>query len=311
MELKYSIDNITWVAHDVSLVKFEEYREIIQNNFDCEPYFIENRGYMFTLFKKIEVDDTTTEVDEDGEIILKDGFYRERQLHGQYINGKDIFRMEYNPNVISKELIYFIESGLTKELFPVRHMSRMDIALDVFGRDLTYLFLDRPRVKSCRIMGQTGALENTYYGMRKSNVFIRIYNKGTERRQKFLNGKAYEDFSDDIYPLARKHWWRIEMQVRTRGINECFTHFEEMLDQMRFLIDENLENKDIDTIMNVLAVRDNPWLLGRMTKQRRSKYRKLLKEEFSEDILKDKAKKLLHEETALFDYYFGLYPKID
>ncbi|RYS58131.1 MULTISPECIES: hypothetical protein, partial [unclassified Streptococcus] len=73
MELKYSIDNITWVAHDVSLVKFEEYREIIQNNFDCEPYFIENIGYMFTLFKKIEVDDTTTEVDEDGEIILKDG----------------------------------------------------------------------------------------------------------------------------------------------------------------------------------------------------------------------------------------------
>ena len=39
--------------------------------------------------------------------------------------------------------------------------------------------------------------------------------------------------------------------------------------------------------------------------------RKLLKENFSEDELKEKAKKLLHEETALFDYYFALYPMKD
>lgn len=311
MELRYSIDNITWVAHDVPLNKFAEYKNFIFNNFDYEPYTVEESNYMLTLFKKIKVEETTTEVDEDGEVILKEGFYRERQFHLQYISGKSIVRMEYNPNVISKVLVDFIEHGFSKELFPVRHMSRIDIALDVFGRDLTYLFLDRPRVKSTRICGINNSLENTYYGMRKSDLFIRIYNKAVERRQKFLQGKAYEDFPDDIYHLARKHWWRIEMQVRTRAINDCFSLFEEMLDQMRFLIDENLENKDIGVILKVLGLRERPWLLGRMPKATKSEYRKLLKENFSEDELKEKAKKLLHEETAMFDYYFALYPMKD
>lgn len=311
MKLKYSIDNITWVAHDVPLNKFDEYKWFISNNFDYEPYFVEESNYMMTLYKKIEVEDTITEVDEEDEVILKQGYFKERQFHLQYISGKSILRMEYNPNVISKSLVNFIEHGFTKELFPERHMSRIDIALDVFGRDLTYLFLDRPRVKSCRISGQTGALENTYYGMRKSNVFIRIYNKGTERRQKYLQGKAYEDFSEEIYPLARKHWWRVEMQVRTRAIDDCYELFEEMLDQMRFLIDENLEQKNINTILKVLGLRDRPWLLGRMPKATRAEYKKLLKDEFGDDPLKDEAKKLLHEETAMFDYYFGLYPKMD
>ena len=99
MELRYSIDNITWVAHDVPLNKFAEYKDFIFNNFDYEPYYVEESNYMLTLFKKIKVEETTTEVDEDGEVILKEGFYRERQFHLQYISGKSIVRMEYNPNV--------------------------------------------------------------------------------------------------------------------------------------------------------------------------------------------------------------------
>ncbi len=37
-----------------------------------------------------------------------------------------------------------------------------------------------------------------------------------------------------------------------------------MLDQMRFLIDENLENKDIGVILEVSGLGKRPWL-GRMS----------------------------------------------
>ena len=70
-------------------------------------------------------------------------------------------------------------------MFPERSMSRLDVALDVFGKDLTFLRLARPRVKSSYIMGSDSVLESQYYGMRKSDVMIRIYNKGRERRQMF------------------------------------------------------------------------------------------------------------------------------
>ncbi|MFS9025587.1 hypothetical protein, partial [Streptococcus australis] len=241
MELRYSVDNVTWVAHDVSLVTFEEYKERLASNFELEPFELESKGTSsLTVYKKIKTDKTVEIEDEDGDMILHKKYYRERQIHLQYIHGKSIVRMEYNPNVISKEIAYFIEEGLTKEMFPERSMSRLDVALDVFGKDLTFLRLARPRVKSSYIMGSDSVLESQYYGMRKSDVMIRIYNKGRERRQMFAKGSAYEDFSDDLSALARKNWFRIEMQIRTKRIDDWKDLFLECIEQMYFLIDENL-----------------------------------------------------------------------
>lgn len=221
MEISFSVDNITWVAHDVSLVKFEEYKERLLSNFEMEPFEILSKGTSsVTVYKKIKTDKTVEIEDEYGDPLIHKGYFRERQVHLQYIYGKDICRMEYNPNVISSEVAYFIEEGLTKEMFPERSMSRMDIALDIFGRDMTYLRLARPRVKTNFTMGSDGVLESQYYGMRKSDVMVRIYNKGRQRRQLFSKGSIYEDFPDDLTALARKHWFRVEMQIRTKRIDD-------------------------------------------------------------------------------------------
>lgn len=312
MELRYSVDNVTWVAHDVSLVTFEEYKERLASNFELEPFELESKGTSsLTVYKKIKTDKTVEIEDEDGDMILHKKYYRERQIHLQYIHGKSIVRMEYNPNVISKEIAYFIEEGLTKEMFPERSMSRLDVALDVFGKDLTFLRLARPRVKSSYIMGSDSVLESQYYGMRKSDVMIRIYNKGRERRQMFAKGSAYEDFPDDLSALARKNWFRIEMQIRTKRIDDWKDLFLECIEQMYFLIDENLMEHDFQVISNVIALRYKPELWGLMTPRTKARYRKLFLEEFSDENFKEQTKKLLHEETAMFEYYFSLYPLRD
>lgn len=219
--------------------------------------------------------------------------------------------MEYNPNVISSEVAYFIEEGLTKEMFPERSMSRMDIALDIFGKDMTFLRLARPRVKTNFIMGSDGVLETQYYGMRKSDVMVRIYNKGRERRQLFAKGSLYEDFPEDLSELARKNWYRVEMQIRTKRIDDWKELFLECIDQMYFLVDENLAGHDFKVIANVIALRYKPELWGLMPKRTKARYKSLFAEEFSDEGFKEETKKLLLEQVAIFEHYFHLYPSRD
>lgn len=312
MELRYSVDNVTWVAHDVSLVTFEEYKERLASNFELEPFELESKGTSsLTVYKKIKTDKTVEIEDEDGDMILHKKYYRERQIHLQYIHGKSIVRMEYNPNVISKEIAYFIEEGLTKEMFPERSMSRMDIALDIFGRDMTYLRLARPRVKTNFTMGSDGVLETQYYGMRKSDVMVRIYNKGRQRRQLFSKGSIYEDFPEDLTALARKHWFRVEMQIRTKRIDDWKELFLECIDQMYFLIDEKLLGHDFKVISSVIALREKPELWGLVPTRSKARYRKFFVEEFSDEGFKEETKKLLLEKVAIFEHYFHLYPSRD
>ena len=66
MELRYSVDNVTWVAHDVSLVTFEEYKERLASNFELEPFELESKGTSsLTVYKKIKTDKTVEIEDED------------------------------------------------------------------------------------------------------------------------------------------------------------------------------------------------------------------------------------------------------
>lgn len=312
MEIDLSVDNVTWVAHDVSLVKFAEYKERLLSNFEMEPFEILSKGSSsVTVYKKIKTDKTTEIEDENGDSLIHKGYFRERQVHLQYIHGKDICRMEYNPNVISSDVAYFIEEGLTKEMFPERSMSRMDIALDIFGRDMTYLRLARPRVKTNFTMGSDGVLETQYYGMRKSDVMVRIYNKGRQRRQLFSKGSIYEDFPEDLTALARKHWFRVEMQIRTKRIDDWKELFLECIDQMYFLIDEKLLGHDFKVISSVIALREQPELWGLVPTRSKARYRKFFVEEFSDEGFKEETKKLLLEKVAIFEHYFLLYPSRD
>lgn len=312
MEIDLSVDNVTWVAHDVSLVKFAEYKERLLSNFEMEPFEILSKGSSsVTVYKKIKTDKTTEIEDENGDPLIHKGYFRERQVHLQYIHGKDICRMEYNPNVISSDVAYFIEEGLTKEMFPERSMSRMDIALDIFGRDMTYLRLARPRVKTNFTMGSDGVLETQYYGMRKSDVMVRIYNKGRQRRQLFSKGSIYEDFPEDLTALARKYWFRVEMQIRTKRIDDWKELFLECIDQMYFLIDEKLLGHDFKVISSVIALREKPELWGLVPTRSKARYRKFFVEEFSDEGFKEETKKLLLEKVAIFEHYFDLYPSRD
>lgn len=312
MEIDLSVDNVTWVAHDVSLVKFAEYKERLLSNFEMEPFEILSKGSSsVTVYKKIKTDKTTEIEDENGDPLIHKGYFRERQVYLQYIHGKDICRMEYNPNVISSDVAYFIEEGLTKEMFPERSMSRMDIALDIFGRDMTYLRLARPRVKTNFTMGSDGVLETQYYGMRKSDVMVRIYNKGRQRRQLFSKGSIYEDFPEDLTALARKHWFRVEMQIRTKRIDDWKELFLECIDQMYFLIDEKLLGHDFKVISSVIALREKPELWGLVPTRSKARYRKFFVEEFSDEGFKEETKKLLLEKVAIFEHYFHLYSSRD
>ena len=46
---------------------------------------------------------------------------------------------------------------------------------------------------------------------------------------------------DDLSALARKNWFRIEMQIRTKRIDDWKDLFLECIEQMYFLIDEKFD----------------------------------------------------------------------
>ena len=67
--------------------------------------------------------------------------------------------------------------------------------------------------------------------------------------------------------LARKHWFRVEMQIRTKRIDDWKELFIECIEQMYFLIDEKLLGHDFNVITTVIALREKPELWGLMPKR--------------------------------------------
>lgn len=118
-------------------------------------------------------------------------------------NGKiKELRYEFNPN---NEMFEKVHISVLKMLKDV-HVTRCDIALDVFDVDMSsWKWFDRLSRPQRHYVGGTGKFETVYIGGSHSELILRIYDKAKEQKEK------------------EKTWWRVEVQMR----GDWSKHFQE------------------------------------------------------------------------------------
>lgn len=184
-------------------------------------------------------------------------------LKGKSLDRKNM-RVEFNPNNLNdehKQMIYdlFISKMVS------RSFSRLDVAFDTdidLASFYAYMSGQHAQMKKTIFYGKDGSPETKYFGTRKSDRYIRIYNK----KQELLDNKEIEIESD--------HFWRIEVELkrsRTEEWNNC-------LQSLNFVQPDwkSIKSNSERATVYMLIHEEDEW--GNLSKNGKSKYRKILKE---------------------------------
>lgn len=192
-------------------------------------------------------------------------------LQGELIefSHKGKVRIDFNPNKADMEQITDIFSRIK---YP--HLTRMDIAVDYFGIDLSMVeWISKKRRKRNIWLGENGKLETLYIGAPSSDKRFRIYNKALERLEK---GEERDE-------RAEKGHWRVEVQKRYKesdNILETKDYFLQDLFDIR-PVSKELDLSHIEKTMDRLVVAgllERPSELMELSKNARPKYKKLIQE---------------------------------
>ena len=261
MQEKYrvSIDRITIVGETSRRLQLSEVNELLGNGVELKnKKFIYNRQ----------------NVNSDGELIRENGFIVE-ETHGKW-------RVDFNPNKagnIEKDKIKRFVSELSKV-----HLSRIDIAFDVFNNPLAMKYrLYRKNVSELQIetyKGKAQNIETIYWGSRKSLEQVRLYNKLIEQKK-----------NDVIVNPEIRDWTRLELQLRGKTIQEWVTRAYKMLDE---LLLPNYSKLNLRDKADLHAIVDGLIEWGELDKRRCRQLRKLAFEGFDR-VLSEELKIVLSD----------------
>jgi hypothetical protein len=224
--------------------------------------------------------------DENGEIIKKKKPLYAQKFYPAYREGECAIvgyeevspkataakpmRLEFNPNRYrrtggSERYIFEIIKTMTDI-----HLSRKDIAIDIFDQNLNdYNILDGRGRKIIEYKDSVRRLETIYFGSRESEEQIRIYDKAKE--QGTSDGRL---------------WWRIEGQMRGESAREMFTN---PFRKLRIVKKSDYKNLPIKDRALLLLLQADPDCINELSKNSRTKYKRMLEEDVSEvSILPDK-----------------------
>lgn len=251
MQEKYrvSIDRITIVGETSRRLQLSEVNELLGNGVELKnKKFIYNRQ----------------NVNSDGELIRENGFIVE-ETHGKW-------RVDFNPNKagnIEKDKIKRFVSELSKV-----HLSRIDIAFDVFNNPLAMKYrLYRKNVSELQIetyKGKAQNIETIYWGSRKSLEQVRLYNKLIEQKK-----------NDVIVNPEIRDWTRLELQLRGKTIQKWVNRAYKMLDE---LLLPNYSKLNLRDKADLHAIVDGLIEWGELDKRRCRQLRKLAFEGFDRDL---------------------------
>lgn len=164
-------------------------------------------------------------------------------------------RIDFNPNSVAKENKPELHSIIDALARP--RLSRLDVAIDYYGRDMATVEWREKRVRSREmIMSPKGRLETLYIGSRKSNSFLRIYDKAKEQGE-------------------NANWWRVESMQRYERGQKVFDKnpFEGLVGYEQ---GTNAEGLTIEEVAMIMYIEKYPSALGELSKYQRQKYRQLL-----------------------------------
>lgn len=193
------------------------------------------------------------------------------------------FRIEFNPNNLSVKEKEWIRQRLLIALENVG-FTRLDLAFD-FEEDLSdYFVMSDNALKKTVFYGRDGKAETKYFGVRDSDRFIRIYNKKQERK----------DVAE--IEIEQENFWRFEIELKRKRVDEwnngCF-------DDMHILKPDwtTIEKLNERGIVCMLLTHENEW--GKLSKNVKTKYRKLVKEISPINLIDDMKLALRENESEL------------
>lgn len=181
------------------------------------------------------------------------------KLKNQSISRRNM-RVEFNPNNLNDEQKKMIFGLFVSKMKNVG-FSRIDIAFDI-KKDLSdyYVMLDTP-TKSTNFYGVDGKVETKYFGSRRSDRYIRIYNK----KQQLLD--VFENQIED------KDYWRIEFELKHSRTEE----WKKCVEDIHILQPDWSTLEKVDDQMKVYALINEPNFWGKISRNSKYKYKNMIK----------------------------------
>lgn len=239
IETEVSIDRLTIIAYDTGMM--ESY--LRNSGYIVRQDFSRNHGFRHAYHC------------QNGELIE--------------IGDKQKVRIDFNPNTANMKEI---EDILSRLKYP--HLTRLDIAVDYFGIDLSHIeWTSSKRRKRNEWYSAKGALETLYIGAPSSDKRYRIYNKLLERLEK----------GEERDIRAMDGHWRIEVQKRFKESDNILDPTEYLLHDLFDIrpVSKHVDLSHIEKTMERLVVStliEKPHELMNLSKNARPKYKKMIKE---------------------------------
>ena len=278
MDLKVSLDNITITA-EIRHSSFNNFKKLVSN-------------HIAIITQKAMTDMFQAYTKSGGQVILHLEYDK---LKGQARNARP-FRMEFNPNKLRT-----VDTEILNTIIPYLEdisITRVDLAFDFFNLDCSEFILEkkgRPTAtKEWR--DKNGKLETKYLGASRSEKQIRLYDKKVEQ---LTNGSEDERQNAQQY----EHWWRLEFQLRSRSVENIF----EVIDTIIFK-PFYFETLGIETQLYLLALTRDKGIWNKVSKNTRSKYKKILETHQTSDTdYLQLMKNLLHKERPKLEKQLAFY----
>ena len=278
MDLKVSLDNITLTAY-IKAKKLQALKTLIETH-----TAITVQVAMTDMFRAVTRD--------GGHVKLLLDYDK---LKGQAFNARP-FRIEFNPNKLRQ-----VDSNILEIIIPYLEdiaISRADLAFDIFGVDCSeFVFEKKGRPTATKEWrDQNGKLETKYLGATRSEKQIRLYNKKVEQLE---NGSEI----DKKFAKSVKHWWRLEFQLRSRSVDEIF----EVINSVIFK-PFHFDSLGIEAQLYLLALTRDKGIWSKISKNTRTKYKKILETYQTSDIdYLEMLKKLLKHERPRLEKQLAYY----
>ncbi|MGX6395482.1 replication initiation factor domain-containing protein [Lactiplantibacillus pentosus] len=233
-----------------------------------------------------DIHDETGLIPRDGAMFLeredKDGNTENMAFMAESPFQREHWRLDFNPANLTADETSTL--GRVIDNMDQAHFTRLDIAFDVFNDDLAmkyrvYRFNTREDVIET-IKGRSKSVETMYWGARKSDQQIRLYNKLVEQKNK-----------QKAIPAGVESWARLELQLRGKKPAEWLNSATEMLNQFKLANLQMISAKD-RAILYALTHDIIEW--QEISVATRSKYRKMIKQSDGfETELADEMKQVL------------------
>ena len=192
-------------------------------------------------------------------------------LNGEHIEvgDKGKVRIDFNPNKADMEQI-----GLIMGKLKYPYLTRMDIAVDYFGKDLSQIeWTSKGKRKRNAWIDQKGVLETLYIGAPSSDKRFRIYNKRLERLEA----------GEEIDPRGKEGHWRVEVQKRYKERDNILDPIEYLLPELFDIspISKNIDLSHIEKVTDKVMITGllaDPSLINELSKNSKTKYLKMIEE---------------------------------